>query len=143
MSLSINQVFENYAENAKQDHNWASVTEALDKSITDIEHLLNISQMSEEQDIYNHLVVIEDFDAYYDGRYTSVIDTWVAEVWKTKSSHWQSIFARAWLEPTSEEEDQPHYFRPSRPMLSKDWSDKNGMKDTVIITVKSISFMNE
>jgi len=158
MTLSINQVFENHAEKTKEDRNWDAITKTLAASVTDIQNIISERQarrhkcccglcgwrgesvLSEEQEVYIYLVVLEDFDAYYDGRYGSIIDTWAADVWKTKSTHWREVFTKAWMEQSDGGESEPQYFRPSKCMLNAAWMEKNGMKDIEIETIKSITF---
>ena len=140
MALSINQIFENRSESIKEDRNWGPVTTTLQRFVEEIRSFLGDETLSDEQEIYMYLVIIEDFDAYYDGRYTSIVDTWSADVWKTKSAHWQEIFAKAWMEQLAYENDEQQYFRPSKLLLDKSWMERNGMGSVKITPVESLSF---
>ena len=140
MALSVNQVFANKNKKIKEDHNWTPVTQTLERFITEIRSSLGEETLSDEQEVYMYLVVLEDFDAYYDGRYMAIVDTWGGDVWKTKSNHWQEVFARAWTEQLAHQDDQQQYFRPSKLMLDQNWMEKNNMKDVKITPIKSLTF---
>ena len=86
-----------------------------------------------------YLVILEDFDAYYDGRYCAILDTWISDVWDTKPARWQHIFTKAWLGFNSQNYDEM-YFRPSKLFLDKQWMEMNNMSSVVIIPIKSITF---
>ena len=139
MALSANQMFENKNEHVKTDHNWKPVTQTLERFVSEITSHLGSDMSSHEQEVYMYLVIAEDFDAYYDGRYCAIIDTWLSDVWETKPDRWKEIFATAWLGLSAEEDEQP-YFRPSKLMLDKQWMKANSMGDAVIIPIKSITF---
>ena len=87
-----------------------------------------------------YLVVLEDFDAYYDGRYSAIVDTWGGDVWRSKSTRWQEIFTKAWMEQLAYQNDEQQYFRPSKLLLDKSWMERNGMGSVEITPVRSLSF---
>ena len=140
MALSVNQVFENKNKKVKKDPNWGPVTQTLERFITEISSSLGDGTLSDEQEVYMYLVVLEDFDAYHDGRYSAIVDTWGGDVWRTKSTRWQEIFTKAWMEQLAYQNDQQQYFRPSKLLLDKQWMEKNGMGSAAITPIKSISF---
>ena len=139
MALSANQLFEYKNENIKTDRNWVPVTQTLERFVSEITNYLEGNLSSHEQEVYMYLVILEDFDAYYDGRYCAIIDTWIADVWSTKSARWQEIFAKAWL-GFSDNDDTQVNFRPSKLMLDKQWMETNNMGSAVITPIKSITF---
>ena len=140
MAFCVNQVFENKNKKIKENNNWAPVTQTLERFITEIRTFLGDETLSDEQEVYMYLVVLEDFDAYYDGRYMAIVDTWGGDVWKTKSAHWQEIFTKAWMEQLAYQNDEQQYFRPSKLLLNKSWMERNGMGNVEITPIKSISF---
>lgn len=139
MTLSINQVFENHKEDIKKDINWIPITTTLNKFVTQILSYLGNTSLSDEQEVYMYLVILEDFDAYYDGRYASIIDTWASNIWSNKSYYWQNVFAMAWLQELDSHHD---YFRPSKLLLDKLWMERNNIKNTQIVPIKSITFID-
>ena len=139
MALSVNQMFENKNENIKNDHNWKPVTQTLERFVSEITSHIGGDLSSHEQEVYMYLVILEDFDAYYDGRYCAILDTWISDVWDTKPARWQHIFTKAWLGFNSQNYDEM-YFRPSKLFLDKQWMEMNNMSSVVIIPIKSITF---
>ena len=139
MALSANQMFENKNEHIKTDRNWLPVTQTLERFVSEITSHLGCNLSSHEQEVYMYLVIAEDFDAYYDGRYCAITDTWLSDVWSTKPTRWQEIFAAAWLGFSAKEDHQVN-FRPSRLMLNKQWMKANSMESAVITPIKSITF---
>ena len=140
MAFSVSQVFENKTKKIKENLNWGPVTQTLERFIAEIRTFLGNETLSDEQEVYMYLVVLEDFDAYYDGRYMAIVDTWGGDVWKTKSAHWQEIFTKAWMEQLAYQNDEQQYFRPSKLLLDKSWMERNGMGSVEITPVGSLSF---
>ena len=140
MAFSVNQVFENKNKKIKDNHNWVPVTQTLERFIAEIRAFLGDETLSDEQEVYMYLVVLEDFDAYYDGRYSAIVDTWGGDVWRSKSTRWQEIFTKAWMEQLAYQNDEQQYFRPSKLLLDKSWMERNGMGSVEITPVRSLSF---
>ena len=62
------------------------------------EYKVDRKSISNLQEIYIYLVIAEDFDAYYDSKYSTIVDYWIYSIWKEKSNEWQRILQLAYNE---------------------------------------------
>ena len=103
------------------------------------EYKFDRKSISNLQEIYICLVVVEDFDAYYDSQYSGIVDYWIYSIWKEKSNEWKRMLQLAYNEKNPN--IIPSYWRPSYWINDKDWKEKNNIKGD-IIKINSMTFHN-
>ena len=80
------------------------------------------------QDVYRHLVMYEDLQAYEDAIcHQRNIDTWLARVFNKAGDYWKQLMERALKTKQYYEYDgMLDYYRPSLWLLREDWMKQEG-----------------
>jgi hypothetical protein len=93
------------------------------------------------QDVYRHLVMYEDLQAYEDAIcHQRNIDTWLARVFNKAGDYWKQLMERALKTKQYYEYDgMLDYYRPSLWFLREDWMQKQG-HDFIVERIPSLVF---
>ena len=140
---TLETVFPDVSPATTATPSYDAIVKTLEDRVAQISALLSPGdeqKLSIPQQVYNYLVVAEDFDAEHESRYVQTVDHWASLAWADSCPEWQNLFAAAWLEPTPDEDPGPQYFRPSLWLLDDEWKAKNGFTAFGIQHVASVVF---
>ena len=96
------------------------------------------------QDVYRYLVMYEDLDAIYEGKFKINLNTWLYRNYINAPDEWRNLLKLAITQKQNykEEYDYPFYWQPSLWLLHKRWMKDNNY-NFIAEEMNSLTFKKE